>query len=161
MRLLFGRMVILLKRIHIFSDKSYKVVCRGWCSISLRRAIVMSFATNKHPDESVVAGGVRLVRLHDSAVYRVFRLTRRRAALPCLPDAQRIRPEHRRVLVRRWYRPSWAERAGLPVIMLDIGNAIIATAASLTITRSLLHLGSPTKPTDESQNQEHRAVRHG
>ena len=35
--------------------------------------------------------------------------------------------------------------AGLPVIMLDIGNAIIATAASLTITRSLLHLGSPAK----------------
>ena len=35
--------------------------------------------------------------------------------------------------------------AGLPVIMLDIGNAIIATAASLTITRSLLHWGSPTK----------------
>ncbi len=52
------------------------------------------FRHKQASDESAVAGGVRPVRLHDSAVYRVFRLTRRRAALPCLPDAQRIRPEH-------------------------------------------------------------------
>ena len=56
------------------------------------------FRHEQASDESAVAGGVRPVRLHDSAVYRVFRLTRRRAEIPCLPDAQRIRPEHRRVL---------------------------------------------------------------
>ena len=30
--------------------------------------------------------------------------------------------------------------AGLPIIMLDIGNATVATAGSLTITRTLLHM---------------------
>ena len=61
-----------------------------------------------------------------------------------LSDAQRVGTEHRRFLPACGADLHGAKR-GLPVIMLDIGNAIIATAASLTITRSLLHLGSPAK----------------
>ncbi|MDF4085348.1 hypothetical protein ABG943_00865 [Bifidobacterium catenulatum] len=41
--------VYLLKRIHIFSDKSYKVVQGLVFNLTLPCAIVMSFATNKHP----------------------------------------------------------------------------------------------------------------
>ena len=41
--------VYLLKRIHIFSDKSYKVVQGLVFNLTLPCAIIMSFATNKHP----------------------------------------------------------------------------------------------------------------
>lgn len=136
--------VYLLKRIHIFSDKSYKVVQGLVFNLTLPCAIIMSFATNKHPMNLlwlVVFGLFACLILlfvvyfgsrGDEPRYRAYQMLNASGlniGAFCLP------------VVQTFMGPS----AGLPVIMLDIGNAIIATAASLTITRSLLHLGSPAK----------------
>ena len=136
--------VYLLKRIHIFSDKSYKVVQGLVFNLTLPCAIVMSFATNKHPMNllwlvvfGLFACMIPLFIVYfgsrgDEPKYRAYQMLNASGlniGAFCLPVGQ------------TFMGPS----AGLPVIMLDIGNAIIATAASLTITRSLLHLGSPTK----------------
>ena len=136
--------VYLLKRIHIFSDKSYKVVQGLVFNLTLPCAIVMSFATNKHPMNLLwlVVFGLFACMIPlfiayfgsrgDEPRYRAYQMLNASGlniGAFCLP------------VVQTFMGPS----AGLPVIMLDIGNAIIATAASLTITRSLLHLGSPTK----------------
>ena len=136
--------VYLLKRIHIFSDKSYKVVQGLVFNLTLPCAIVMSFATNKHPMNllwlvvfGLFACMIPLFIVYfgsrgDEPRYRAYQMLNASGlniGAFCLP------------VVQTFMGPS----AGLPVIMLDIGNAIIATAASLTITRSLLHLGSPTK----------------
>ena len=104
----------------------------------------MSFATNKHPMNllwlvvfGLFACLIPLFVVYfgsrgDEPRYRAYQMLNASGlniGAFCLP------------VVQTFMGPS----AGLPVIMLDIGNAIIATAASLTITRSLLHLGSPTK----------------
>ena len=68
--------VYLLKRIHIFSDKSYKVVQGLVFNLTLPCAIIMSFATNKHPMNPAVACRIRLICLPDSVVRRVFRIAR-------------------------------------------------------------------------------------
>lgn len=136
--------VYLLKRIHIFSDKSYKVVQGLVFNLTLPCAIIMSFATNKHPMNllwlvvfGLFACLIPLFVVYfgsrgDEPRYRAYQMLNASGlniGAFCLP------------VVQTFMGPS----AGLPVIMLDIGNAIIATAASLTITRSLLHLGSPAK----------------
>ena len=129
--------VYLLKRIHIFSDKSYKVVQGLVFNLTLPCAIVMSFATNKHPMNLLWLGGSAVFIVYSAPrggepkyrAYQMLNASGLNIGAFCLP------------VVQTFMGPS----AGLPVIMLDIGNAIIATAASLTITRSLLHLGSPTK----------------
>ncbi len=136
--------VYILKRIHIFNKHSYKVVQGLVFNLTLPCAIVMSFATNRHPMNLlwlVVFGLfacmiplfiVFLGSHGDEPRYRAYQMLNASGlniGAFCLP------------VVQTFMGPS----AGLPVIMLDIGNAIIATAASLTITRSLLHLGSPTK----------------
>lgn len=102
----------------------------------------MSFATNKHPMNllwlvvfGLFACLIPLFVVYfgsrgDEPRYRAYQMLNASGlniGAFCLP------------VVQTFMGPS----AGLPVIMLDIGNAIIATAASLTITRSLLHLGSP------------------
>ena len=113
-------------------------------NLTLPCAIVMSFATNKHPMNLLwlVVFGLFACMIPlfiayfgsrgDEPRYRAYQMLNASGlniGAFCLP------------VVQTFMGPS----AGLPVIMLDIGNAIIATAASLTITRSLLHLGSPTK----------------
>lgn len=149
--------VYLLKRIHIFSDKSYKVVQGLVFNLTLPCAIIMSFATNKHPMNllwlvvfGLFACLIPLFVVYfgsrgDEPRYRAYQMLNASGlniGAFCLP------------VVQTFMGPS----AGLPVIMLDIGNAIIATAASLTITRSLLHLGSPhQKPAIEPEDQEYRA----
>lgn len=132
--------VYALKRIHIFGERDYRVAQGLVFNLTLPCAIVMSFATNKHPMNLLwlVAFGffACLIPLFvvffgshgDEPRYRAYQMLNASGlniGAFCLP------------VVQTFMGPS----AGLPVIMLDIGNAIVATAASLTITRSLLHLG--------------------
>lgn len=136
--------VYALKRLHIFGDKDYKVAQGLVFNLTLPCAIVLSFATNEHPMSLlwVVAFGFLacLIPLfivffgskRDLPRYRAYQMLNASGlnlGAFCLP------------VVQTFMGPS----AGLPVIMMDIGNAIVATAASLTITRSLLHLDGPHK----------------
>lgn len=133
-----------LKRLHIFGERDYKVAQGLVFNLTLPCAIVMSFATHDHPTSLLwlVAFGfvAALVPLfivflgshRDEPRYRAYQMLNASGlnlGAFCLPVVQTF----------------MGSAAGLPVIMMDIGNAIVATAASLTITRGLLHLDGPSK----------------
>ena len=113
--------VYLLKRIHIFSDKSYKVVQGLVFNLTLPCAIVMSFATNKHPMNllwlvvfGLFACMIPLFIVYfgsrgDEPKYRAYQMLNASGlniGAFCLP------------VVQTFMGPS----AGLPVIMLDIAT---------------------------------------
>ncbi len=114
-------------------------------NLTLPCAIIMSFATNKHPMNLLwlVVFGLFACLIPLFVVYFGSRgdEPRYRAYQMLNASGLNIGAFCGLPVVIIFMGPS----AGLPVIMLDIGNAIIATAASLTITRSLLHLAAPPR----------------
>lgn len=133
-----------LKHLHIFGDHDYRVAQGLVFNLTLPCAIILSFATNKHDMHMlwivlfgfcactiplfIVFFGTR----HDERNYRAFQMLNASGlnlGAFCLP------------VVQTFMGPS----AGLPIIMFDIGNAIVATAGSLTITRTLLHMDGNIK----------------
>ncbi|RSX50590.1 transporter [Bifidobacterium goeldii] len=128
-----------LKHLHIFGERDYKVAQGLVFNMTLPCAIILSFATNKHDMKMlwIVLFGffccaiplfiVFFCSHGDERNYRAFQMLNASGlnlGAFCLP------------VVQTFMGPS----AGLPVIMMDIGNAIVATAGSLTITRTLLHM---------------------
>ena len=126
-----------LKHLGIFGERDYRVAQGLVFNLTLPCAIILSFATNKHDMRMlwIVLFGffACLIPLFivyfgsrgDERNYRAFQMLNASGlnlGAFCLP------------VVQTFMGPS----AGLPVIMLDIGNATVATAGSLTITRTLL-----------------------
>ncbi|KAB7789979.1 AEC family transporter [Bifidobacterium leontopitheci] len=129
----------LLKHLHIFGDHDYHVLQGLVFNLTLPCAIMLSFATNKHDMKMLwivlfgfFACAIPLFIVYvgsrgDERNYRAFQMLNASGlnlGAFCLP------------VVQTFMGPS----AGLPIIMLDIGNATVATAGSLTITRTLLHM---------------------
>lgn len=128
-----------LKHLHVFGERDYKVAQGLVFNLTLPCAIILSFATNKHDMRMlwIVLFGffacavplfvVYLGSRGDERNYRAFQMLNASGlnlGAFCLPVAQTF----------------MGASAGLPVIMLDIGNATVATAGSLTITRTLLKM---------------------
>ena len=128
-----------LKHLHVFGEHDYKVAQAFAFNLTLPCAIVLSFATNKHDMSMlwIVLFGflsaliplfVVFLGTHgDETRYRAFEMLNASGlnlGAFCLPVAQTL------------IGPS----AGLPVVMMDVGNAIVATAAALSVTKSLLHM---------------------
>ena len=131
--------VYILKHVHIFGERDYKIVQGLVFNLTLPCAIILSFATNKHDMRMLwivlfgfFACAIPLFIVYfgsrgDEKNYRAFQMLNASGlnlGAFCLP------------VVQTFMGPS----AGLPIIMLDIGNATVATAGSLTITRTLLHM---------------------
>nr|WP_241520227.1 AEC family transporter [Bifidobacterium catulorum] len=129
----------LLKHLHVFGERDYKVAQGLVFNMTLPCAIVMSFATNKHDMRMlwIVLFGfvcclvplfiVYFGSFRDERKYRAFQMLNASGlnlGAFCLPVIQTF----------------MGASAGLPVIMMDIGNAMVATAGALTITRTLLHM---------------------
>ncbi|MBT1165530.1 AEC family transporter [Bifidobacterium simiarum] len=133
--------VYALKRLHIFGEHDYKVAQGFAFNLTLPCAIVMSFATNKHDMSMLwivlfgfVCAIIPLVLVflgthrEPDKRYRAFTMLASSGlnlGAFCLPVAQTF----------------MGASAGLPVIMMDIGNAMVATAAALSLTKGLLHMG--------------------
>ncbi|KAA8820105.1 AEC family transporter [Bifidobacterium vespertilionis] len=130
----------LLKHLHVFGDRDYKVAQGLVFNLTLPCAIVMSFATNEHDMSMlwIVLFGfvcalapmivVYFGSRRDETRYRAYQMLNASGlnlGAFCLPVVQTI------------IGPS----AGLPVVMMDIGNAMVATALALTLTKGLLHMG--------------------
>ncbi|WP_055427543.1 AEC family transporter [Bifidobacterium aesculapii] len=128
-----------LKHLHVFGERDYKVAQGLVFNLTLPCAIILSFATNKHDMRMlwIVLFGffACLIPLFivyfgsrgDERNYRAFQMLNASGlnlGAFCLPVVQTF----------------MGASAGLPVIMLDIGNATVATAGSLTITRTLLKM---------------------
>ena len=128
-----------LKHVHIFDERDYRVVQGLVFNLTLPCAIILSFATNKHDMRMLwivlfgfFACAVPLFIVYigsrgDEKNYRAFQMLNASGlnlGAFCLPVVQTF----------------MGASAGLPIIMLDIGNATVATAGSLTITRTLLHM---------------------
>ena len=128
-----------LKHLHVFTDRSYKVAQGLVFNLTLPCAIILSFATNKHDMRMLwivlfgfFACAIPLFVVYvgsrgDETNYRAFQMLNASGlnlGAFCLPVVQTF----------------MGASAGLPIIMLDIGNATVATAGSLTITRTLLHM---------------------
>ena len=124
--------VYLLKRSHIFSEKTYKVVQELVIKLFLFCFFFLSFATNKHPMNllwlvvfGLFACLIPLFVVYfgsrgDEPRYRAYQMLNASGlniGAFCLP------------VVKTLMGPS----AALPDIMLDIGDEIIATAASQPI----------------------------
>nr|WP_204314212.1 transporter [Bifidobacterium avesanii] len=129
-----------LKHLHIFTDRDYRVAQGLVFNLTLPCAIVMSFATNEHDMSMlwIVLFGfvcaiipmfvVFLGSRGDETRYRAYQILNASGlnlGAFCLPVAQTL----------------IGPAAGLPVVMMDIGNAMVATALALTLTKSLLHMG--------------------
>ncbi|NEG90206.1 AEC family transporter [Bifidobacterium aerophilum] len=128
-----------LKHLHIFGERDYKVAQGIVFNMTLPCAIILSFATNKHDMRMLwivlfgfFACAIPLFVVYvgsrgDERNYRAFQMLNASGlnlGAFCLPVVQTF----------------MGASAGLPIIMLDIGNATVATAGSLTITRTLLHM---------------------
>ena len=128
-----------LKHLHVFGPRDYKVAQGLVFNMTLPCAIILSFATNKHDMHMlwIVLFGficclvpffiVYFGSRGDEKPYRAFQMLNASGlnlGAFCLP------------VIQTFMGPS----AGLPVIMMDIGNAMVATAGALTITRTLLHM---------------------
>ena len=128
-----------LKHLHVFGERDYKVAQGLVFNLTLPCAIILSFATNKHDMRMLwivlfgfFACAIPLFVVYagsrgDERNYRAFQMLNASGlnlGAFCLPVVQTF----------------MGASAGLPVIMLDIGNATVATAGSLTITRTLLHM---------------------
>lgn len=128
-----------LKHVHIFGERDYRVVQGLVFNLTLPCAIILSFTTNKHDMRMLwivlfgfFACAVPLFIVYigsrgDEKNYRAFQMLNASGlnlGAFCLPVVQTF----------------MGASAGLPIIMLDIGNATVATAGSLTITRTLLHM---------------------
>ena len=128
-----------LKHVHIFDERDYRVVQGLVFNLTLPCAIILSFATNKHDMHMLwivlfgfFACAIPLFIVYigsrgDEKNYRAFQMLNASGlnlGAFCLPVVQTF----------------MGASAGLPIIMLDIGNATVATAGSLTITRTLLHM---------------------
>ncbi|KFI54075.1 AEC family transporter [Bifidobacterium callitrichos] len=128
-----------LKHLHVFGERDYKVAQGLVFNLTLPCAIILSFATNKHDMRMlwIVLFGffACLIPLFvvyfgsrgDERNYRAFQMLNASGlnlGAFCLPVVQTF----------------MGASAGLPIIMLDIGNATVATAGSLTITRTLLKM---------------------
>ncbi|KAA8815331.1 transporter [Bifidobacterium callitrichos] len=131
--------VYALKHLHVFGERDYKVAQGLVFNLTLPCAIILSFATNKHDMRMlwIVLFGffACLIPLFvvyfgsrgDERNYRAFQMLNASGlnlGAFCLPVVQTF----------------MGASAGLPIIMLDIGNATVATAGSLTITRTLLKM---------------------
>ncbi|NMN01224.1 transporter [Bifidobacterium sp. DSM 109958] len=129
-----------LKHLHVFSDRDYRVAQGLVFNLTLPCAIVMSFATNEHDMSMlwIVLFGflcalipmfiVFLGSRGDETRYRAYQILNASGlnlGAFCLPVAQTL----------------IGPAAGLPVVMMDIGNAMVATALALTLTKGLLHMG--------------------
>ena len=87
-----------LKHLHIFARPRLPrgAGTRVQSDASVRNHPLVRHQQARHA--YAVDRAVRVLRVHDSAVHRVFRRPARRAQLPRVPDAQHLRPEPRRVL---------------------------------------------------------------
>ncbi|PLS30446.1 transporter [Bifidobacterium margollesii] len=133
--------VYALKRLHIFGERDYKVAQGFAFNLTLPCAIVLSFATNRHDMSMlwiVLFGFVCAIvplflvffgtHREPDKRYRAFTMLAASGlnlGAFCLPVVQTF----------------MGASAGLPVIMMDIGNAMVATAAALSLTKGLLHMG--------------------
>ena len=128
-----------LKHLHVFGERDYRVAQGLVFNLTLPCAIMLSFATNRHDMRMlwIVLFGffacaiplfvVFVGSRGDERNYRAFQMLNASGlnlGAFCLPVVQTF----------------MGASAGLPIIMLDIGNATVATAGSLTITRTLLHM---------------------
>ena len=130
----------LLKHLHVFGDRDYKVAQGLVFNLTLPCVIVMSFATNEHDMSMLwivlfgfVCALVPMIVVYfgsrrDETRYRAYQMLNASGlnlGAFCLPVVQTI----------------IGPAAGLPVVMMDIGNAMVATALALTLTKGLLHMG--------------------
>ena len=137
--------VYALKRLHIFGERDYKVAQGLVFNLTLPCAIIMSFATNKHDMSMlwiVLFGFVCAIVPLFLVYFGTFREPEKRYRAFTMLAASGLNLGAFCLPVVQTFMGS---SAGLPVIMMDIGNAMVATAAALTITKGLLHMENSAK----------------
>ncbi|MBW3088855.1 AEC family transporter [Bifidobacterium sp. 82T24] len=148
----------LFKRAGLFKERDYKIMQVFVFNVTLPAAVIHSFAQNRH-DMSML--WIVLLGLLGALIplFVIFFVTRRETA------------EHRTFemlnattfnignftlpVVTTFMGPA----AGVPVVMFDMGNAVMCSAGSLVFTKALLHLDDGDGPRPSVGKRLHAAAR--